>query len=201
MERHVPPAPPLPRPGRPREARVDQAVIAATCALLRDVGYARLSMDAIARRAGVARGTLYRRWHSKALLVYEAVFTRTEAAPFPDTGGLEGDLRAIVWSLLDEFAAPEAVAALPGLLADLDADQRLRRAITEQFLPPAREYLMQVFARAQARGEVAAHAPVREVFDALAGAVFVRALFTEGPLDDELGEALVALMLRGVESS
>ena len=173
-------------------------MIDATVALLREGGYGRVSIEAIARRAGVARATIYRRWDNKALLVYEAVFTRTETAPLPDTGELRDDLRAVVGNLLAEFAAPEAVAALPGLLADFDAEERVRRAIREQFLPRAREYLGAVLERARDRGELDEDAPLDVVFDALAGAVFFRGSLAGEPLDDGLADRLVALTVRGV---
>ena len=70
--------PPL---GRPRDPRIDEAVLAATRELLAEVGYKRLSMGLVARRAGVHRPAIYRRWSSKPHLVCEAVYPAPPVAP------------------------------------------------------------------------------------------------------------------------
>ena len=70
--------------GRPRDPRIDSAVLDATVELLGETDYASLSVDAIARRAGTSKPAIYRRWPSKAHLVHEAVFpvTRGHRASF-----------------------------------------------------------------------------------------------------------------------
>ena len=79
--------------GRPRDLRIDEAVLRATVELLGKSGYADLSVDAIARRAGTSKPAIYRRWPSKAHLVHEAAFPINEATELPDTGSLAGDVR------------------------------------------------------------------------------------------------------------
>ena len=78
--------------GRPRDARIDGAVLQATVDLLGETGYAELSVDAIARRARTSKPAIYRRWPSKAHLVHEAVFPISDATELPDTGSLAGDV-------------------------------------------------------------------------------------------------------------
>ena len=82
--------------GRPRDPRIVGAVLKATVDLLGETGYADLSVDAIAKRAGTSKPAIYRRWPSKAHLVHEAVFPIGEATALPDTGSLAGDVRAMV---------------------------------------------------------------------------------------------------------
>ena len=82
--------------GRPRDPRIDDSVLRATVELLGKSGYADLSVDAIARRAGTSKPAIYRRWPSKAHLVHEAVFPISEATELPDTGSLAGDVREMV---------------------------------------------------------------------------------------------------------
>ena len=82
--------------GRPRDPRIDDAVLRATVELLGETGYADLSVDAIAERAGTSKPAIYRRWPSKAHLVHEAVFPIAEATELPDTGSLAGDVREMV---------------------------------------------------------------------------------------------------------
>src|SRR5918911_3967499 len=93
-------APRSPRGGRPRDPSRDEVIRAAILRLLAEVGYGSLTMDAVAARAGVGKATIYRRWRTKQDLVVDTIsdLTRTEAST-PDTGSLEGDLRALLHSL------------------------------------------------------------------------------------------------------
>ncbi len=170
----------------------------ATVALVREVGYAGLTIEEIARRAGVAKTTIYRRWENKGLLVYEAIFTRTESAPLPETGSFEGDLRVAVANLVAEFSSPEAAAALPGLLADFGRDTRLRQLIRERFLPPARGYVGAILERARERGEIGEEVSGDVVFEALGGAVFFRTVIVGEPPSERIIDELVELVLNGV---
>jgi AcrR family transcriptional regulator len=105
--------------GRPRDPRIVGAVLEATVELLGETGYADLSVDAIARRAGTSKPAIYRRWPSKAHLVHEAVFPIGEATELPDTGSLESDVRAMVRRSADVLTTPAASAALTGLVGEL----------------------------------------------------------------------------------
>ncbi|WP_338054740.1 TetR/AcrR family transcriptional regulator [Streptomyces spiramyceticus] len=186
--------------GRPRDIRAHQAILTSTIELVTELGYAATSVGAVAARAGVGKDTIYRRWSGKAELVYEAVFTETEAAPVPDTGSLTGDLTALLESLIHEFTAPAAAAALPGLLADFAAGPELQARIRSQFLAPAKESLVAVFERAVRRGETDPSVPVDLVLDTLAGAVFFHVgLVGERPTR-QLATQLAAIVGRGIEA-
>ncbi|MFD5553088.1 TetR/AcrR family transcriptional regulator [Streptomyces sp. NPDC127068] len=189
---------PSPR-GRPRDARSHEAIVRAATELVSEVGYAATSIGAVAARAGVGKDTVYRRWRGKPDLVYEAVFTTTDRAPAPDTGTLTGDLTALVQALVDEFGAPGAAAALPGLLADFAADPGLRARIRGDFLAPAKERLSIVFERAAARGEIADDTPVDLVLDMLAGAVFFHVGLVGQEPDRALAGRLAAVTAGGIE--
>src|SRR5512135_1016886 len=116
-------------PDRPREPRVDAAALAATRELLCEVGYADTTIDKIARRAQVSRTAVYRRWPSKALLVHEAVFAPADPRlHVTSTGDLAADLQALVYGWVALLERPEILAAMPGLMADAVADDRLRQA-------------------------------------------------------------------------
>ncbi|MFF5447551.1 TetR/AcrR family transcriptional regulator [Streptomyces sp. NPDC012888] len=188
-----------PARGRPRDERSGAAIIQAAAELVTESGYAAMSMGAVAARAGVGKDTVYRRWSGKPELVYEAVFTSTDTAVLPDTGTLEGDLTAVVQSLVDEFSAPAAAAALPGLLADFAATPELRATIRSRFLQPAKQRLTVVFERAERRGETGAQLPVDLVLDMLAGAVFFHlGVVGERPGPD-LARQIAAIVVKGIE--
>ncbi|MCX5298676.1 TetR/AcrR family transcriptional regulator [Streptomyces sp. NBC_00193] len=188
-----------PSKGRPRDPRSHEAIVGAVTELVIEVGYAATSIGAVATRAGVGKDTIYRRWRGKPELVFEAVFTTTDSAPVPDTGTLTGDLTALLRDLIDEFHAPAAAAALPGLLADFAADPVLKARIRSDFLAPSKERLLIVFERAVARGEIAAAVPVDLVLDTLAGAVFFHiGLVGEQP-DRQLADRLADIIAKGIE--
>lgn len=95
--------------GRPRDPRIVGAVLEATVEMLGESGYAELSVDAIARRAGTSKPAIYRRWPSKAHLVHEAVFPLGELTELPDTGSIGGDVRAMVRRSADVLTTPPRV--------------------------------------------------------------------------------------------
>src|SRR5205809_8107769 len=91
------PTPSRARRGRPRDPGVDAAIRAATVDLLGEIGYARLTMDEVAVRAGVSKASLYLRWSNKVALVSDALQQRARAVPeVPDTGTLPADMRAFL---------------------------------------------------------------------------------------------------------
>ena len=112
-------------PGRPRDSRIDAAIIAATRELILETGYSAVSLSAIAARAGTTTAAIYRRWSGKAQLVHEAVLS-AESIPTPDhSGGMRDEIRALVETIRVIFDRPEVRLALPGLIADTVADPEL----------------------------------------------------------------------------
>lgn len=112
-------------PGRPRDGRIDAAIITATRELIVQTGYSSLSLSAIAARAGTTTAAIYRRWSGKAQLVHEAVLF-AEPIPTPDgSGDIRSEIRALVETIRVIFDRPEVRLALPGLIADTVADPEL----------------------------------------------------------------------------
>jgi AcrR family transcriptional regulator len=114
-------------PGRPRDGRIDAAIVAATRELLLETGYPALSLAAIATRAGTTTAAIYRRWSGKAHLVHEAVLAD---APIPGptgSGDVRDEIRALVETMRGIFDRPEVRVALPGLIADTVADPGLHQ--------------------------------------------------------------------------
>ena len=105
---------PSARAGRPRDPRLDEAVVAATLQLLAEEGYAQLTVERIAARAGVGKASLYRRWPDKVSIVLEAVSRNPERPSAPDTGSLRGDalsyLRTLVRYRTLHFDAISAIS-------------------------------------------------------------------------------------------
>ncbi|MGV0801409.1 TetR/AcrR family transcriptional regulator, partial [Mycolicibacterium elephantis] len=159
--------------GRPRDPRIDGAVLAATVDLLAETGYAGLSVDAIARRAATSKPAIYRRWPSKAHLVHEAVFPLGEATDLPDTGSVAADVREIMRRTVAVLTTPAARAALPGLVGEMAADPTLHAALLERFADILGRGLTDWLDAAVARGEVRPEVTAADVVDAIAGIAFL----------------------------
>ena len=115
--------------GRPRDASIDERVLAVTRELLVEIGWDALSMRLIAARSGVSRSSLDRRWTSKAELVLHAILGATpDLAPFAGTDRL-GWVDWVVRGSRQLFARPEVKAAVPGLLLAMGENDELRRGL------------------------------------------------------------------------
>jgi AcrR family transcriptional regulator len=184
--------------GRPRDPRIDGAVLRATVELLGEMGYAELSVDAIARRAGTSKPAIYRRWPSKAHLVHEAVFPIGDSTALPDTRSLVGDVREMVGRSAAVLTNPAARAALPGLVGEMAADLTLHAALLERFAGILSRGLTDRLEDAVARGEARPDASAAELVEAIAGITFFALLTHGAALDDAWVERTATLITRGI---
>lgn len=143
------------RRGRPRDPEVDAAILTAAVDLLGEVGYARLTMEQIALRAGVSKASLYLRWPGKVALVAEAIRHRAGVVPeIPDTGSLPGDMRAFLRALLNaKRSGARAVAAVSG---EVDSNPELRDAWRRGLAGTLVASIHTIVDRAVERGELPA---------------------------------------------
>ncbi|MGH3640394.1 MAG: TetR/AcrR family transcriptional regulator [Mycobacterium sp.] len=186
--------------GRPRDSRIDDAVLRATVELIGDAGYADLSVDAIAKRAGTSKPAVYRRWPSKAHLVHEAVFPLGEHTALPVTGSLHGDVREMLRRTARVLNTPAARAALPGLVGEMAADPTLHTALLERFGDILTRGMGDYLAAAAARGEVRADVTAPDLAEAIAGLTFVALLNRGAALDDAWVERTTTLITRGISA-
>ena len=142
------------RRGRPRDPGVDVAIRTATVNLLSEIGYARLTMDEVAARAGVSKASLYLRWPNKVALVADALQQRARAVPeVPDTGALSTDMRTFLAALLRaRGAASRALSAVSGEIA---SNPELRTAWRRGVAGALTGCLRTIVSRAVDRGELA----------------------------------------------
>jgi AcrR family transcriptional regulator len=186
--------------GRPRDPRIDGAVLRATVELLSETGYADLTVDAIARRARTSKPAIYRRWPSKAHVVHEAVFPVGEGTALPDTGSLAGDVREMLRRTTAVLTTPAARAALPGLVGEMAADPALHAALLERFSDVLSRGLTDRLDDAVTRGEARPDVTAADLVEAIAG-ITLLALITRGDaLDDAWTERTAALITRGISA-
>jgi AcrR family transcriptional regulator len=162
----------------------DVAICDATLALLVEVGYDRMSMDAVAARAHASKATIYRRWPGKQELVLEAVRSRGPGLVVPeDTGSLRGDLVATYTNAVHGTAA-EDVELIAGVLRAMRSAPELADCVRSQMVESKCAVSKVIVDRAIARGELAAgsdHLLLHEVAGAL---WFHRILVVGAPVDD-----------------
>lgn len=175
-------------------------MLEATVELLGEMGYADLTVDAIAKRAGTSKPAIYRRWPSKAHLVHEAVYPMGEATELPDTGSLAGDVRAMVRRSADFLATPSARAGLTGLVGELAADPTLHAKLLERFSDVVSRGLTERLDAAVARGEARPDATADDLLEAVAGITFFALLTHGATLDDAWVERTATLITRGIST-
>ena len=185
-----------PARGRPRDPRRREAILQAAIALVVEVGYDRMTVDALAARAGVSKPTIYRRWpHGKPEIVVEAIRARrAEAGALPDTGSLRGDLLAMLGTVVSGLEEDAHLAG--GLISQLRSSTELAALFREEVIADERRRYAVLVSRAVARGELSAVVPVTPLFADVAGSVvFTRALIAGDPLDTAFTEELVDRVL------
>jgi AcrR family transcriptional regulator len=179
---------------RRRDPDVDDAIVRATRDVLVESGYAALTIDGVAVRAGVGRPAIYRRFRSKAELVHTAVFPAVDTVPIPDSGDVEADVRAAVRNVVRLFSRPDVRAAVPGLLAEMYADAALRATLRARIQAPTTKAWQQLLDRAAERGDIKQPADATLLVDVLAGAVMFR-LATHGRCGAAFADGLADMLV------
>jgi AcrR family transcriptional regulator len=186
--------------GRPRDLRIDDAVLRATVELLGTSGYANLSVDAIARRAGTSKPAIYRRWPSKAHLVHEAAFPIDGATELPDTGSLAGDVREMVRRSAGVLTTPAARAALPGIVAEVATDPTLHAKLLDRFGDILARGLTDRLDDARTRGDLRPDVNAADVVEAIAGITLMALLTRNEALSDTWAERTATLITKGIST-
>ena len=186
-------------PGRPRSADADRAILRATVDLLAEEGYAGVTMEGVACRAGVGKATVYRRWPSKSSLVVDAVTTcRESGCPPPDTGSTRDDLLHFVRALRDHLRTSDAGRVLPALVAELAHNPDLAAAFRDGFVQPRRARVLEAVRRGVEWGEVRPDVDAELIADGVTALLQHRFLITGMEIDDDLPERVIDTLWRGI---
>jgi AcrR family transcriptional regulator len=177
------------RAGRPRDPRLDEAVVAATLQLLAEDGYAQLTVERIAARAGVGKASLYRRWPDKVSIVLEAVGRNPERPSPPDTGSLRGDALAYLRTLVRyRTLHSDAISAISSeALCNAQFGDAFRTAMAEPTIAGMRTILQ----RAIERGEFAPDTDVELLSSVPQALLLTRRLFAGRHSDEAFVERIV----------
>ena len=189
-----------PRRGRPRSEKARKAILEAAIELLLEQGLHAMSMDDVAKRAGVSKATIYRWWPSKELLALDALASEW-APPAPaaerDTGTLRGDLLARFRPWLRQLNQKPFGRVIAGLVAEAQTDPDFAQLYREHFVQPRRDATRPLLLRAIERGEIAPDTNVEVTLDLLYGPIYHRLLHGHAPLNDRFVQQVVDAVIAG----
>jgi AcrR family transcriptional regulator len=184
------------RPGRPRDARADVAILDAAVAVLADRGPAGFTVDEVAARAGCGKATIYRRWRSRAALLLDTAHRMGLEPPAVDTGTLRGDLVELLVTLAAKMRDTAAGRILPGVIAEASVNPEMSEVL-RRFVRDRRDRPRVVVERGIARGELPPDTDVDLLVDTLGGTVMYRELIARMPVSNADIEELVERILAG----
>jgi AcrR family transcriptional regulator len=164
---------------------VTDAITAAFFEELASAGYGKLSMDAIARRAGTGKAAIYRRWPSKQAMTVALVSdVAVTTIPAADTGSLRGDIRHFLTEAHAALRHPLARTIVPDLLAEATRNTELAEALQATIRTPRRASAARLLQRAIDRGELPDDADIELGLDFLAGPLYWRQVVIRLPSAD-----------------
>jgi AcrR family transcriptional regulator len=186
-------------PGRPRSAAVDRAILQAALELFIERGLAGASIEMIAKRAGVAKTSIYRRWPSRDVLLAQAIEAgRNESAAGYTVEALEHASTADFLKLLlgagEVMARPEVRRLVTRLIGSIPDNPRLLEIYRETYFAPRRQALSRALKRVQEAGALPAEADIDTLADMLVGTLVYRLVFAPEPSDTP--QKIRAYMLR-----
>ena len=177
-----------------RSERSRLAILTAARDLMGERGYAELTVEAIAARAGVGKQTIYRWWPGKGAVILDALTDSPGVIELPDTGDLRADLRLVIRATVAEFADPKLSASTRALTIETISDEHLAAQVRDRLLGPQ---LNAVKVRIRPHVRVDPDLAVELLF----GPMWYRWLLGLGPMTDEYADSLVEAFLKAATSS
>ncbi|MEO7422083.1 MAG: TetR/AcrR family transcriptional regulator, partial [Ornithinibacter sp.] len=181
------------RTTRPRvEGAREDEILDATLELLLEVGYDRLTMDAVATRARASKATLYRRWETKPVLVVDSMVRakQTPSIEHHDTGSLRGDLISTFCGA-HGMGHNDATGLLGSVITALASDPEFASLFREAFIAPKVAVSQAIYARAVKRGEIPGDLDIDVLAPALTGILLHRAFVLGVVPDDSTVERVI----------
>ena len=182
----------------PRVVVSQERVLTATLDLLTDTGLSRLTIDDVSKRSGVAKTTIYRHWPNRNALIVDACLRMTDGDDEPpDTGSLEGDVKAILTNLAELLVTARWSSILPSIVDAAERDPEIAEVhskLQRWHAAPLRAALE----RAALRGEISPDIDLSAMAAALRGPLYFRRWFSRDPINDSFVNLIVQTVLAGV---
>lgn len=181
-----------------RSERSRQATLDAAWALVGELPYAKVTVEAIAARAGVSKATIYRWWPSRGAVVVDAFAERAVDPDLPDTGDFARDMRAVVRAIVHEFAGERADAFFRAVTVETLQDPELRRRVAERVHTVQLAGAARRFATARDAGQLRTDVEDALVLELFVGPVLHRWQGGTGPLTRGYADRVSALAVRAL---
>ncbi|WP_345353734.1 TetR/AcrR family transcriptional regulator [Actinoallomurus liliacearum] len=181
-----------------------RAILTAAFELVQEVGYAKLSIESIAARAGVGKQTIYRWWPSKGAVLFDAFLLMlgeqadTGEPALPDTGDLEADLKTVLRATIEELNDPRYDEPMRALNTEIVHDPALAALYSERLDGPMREMKKRRLRSAQRAGQLAEDLDLDVAVEMVWGPLLNRWLQRSGALTPEYADSLVETALSGL---
>jgi AcrR family transcriptional regulator len=191
----------LPKIGRPRDQRLDEAVLRAAYEVFLERGYGNASLSEIARRAGVWTPAIYRRWKSKGFVAIDVIDRESSADAMPDTGSIRDDLVELLRQRIRTWKTPLFSHVLTPVLMEASVDPALRKELGRRFFENRQPHTEARILKAIAAGQVRRDASPTELLNLLMGSVAMPLLFAQGLPDESEAPAIVDHLLEGFRAA
>ena len=184
--------------GRQRSEESEDAILTATICLLKEKLLRDITIEEIARKAGVGKATIYKWWPTKAYVALDAFLRKMhQMVPTPNTGSAERDFKEQLNSLIAFYTGP--VGHIFGqFLAEGQSDKEFASLFRERFWKPRREAVGVIFDRGVQRGEIDHNLDRELVLDLVYGPAILRLMVGHAPLDHLASHAMISTLFRGV---
>ena len=181
--------------GRPRSAECHGAILDSVLQLMNKEGYHAVTIEGVARHAGVGKQTIYRWWGSRAELILEAFANHAaDMVPTPDRGSLREDLESFMNAGFKRLFRDYG-AIMRGLMADAVLDPDFNKILREAFILKRRAATRVILERGVERGEISKEADLELMIDMLFGPVWFRLLVQHAKLDAAFARQLVGAVI------
>jgi AcrR family transcriptional regulator len=188
------------RPGRKRSEESRMAILVAAFELVGEVGYAGLTIEGIANRAGCGKQTIYRWWPSRAHVLLEALAVKADLyVTNADHGSYTDDVRAFLGDTFRLGRQQRVVDILRVLMAEAQINEEFGELFRSAFLQRRRDALQVVLDRARTRGDLPPRPAASTVLDIVFGTLWYRLLATRQPVGDDLVEDLTATLTQAAQ--
>jgi AcrR family transcriptional regulator len=182
------------RPGG-RTERTRTAVLGAAFTITSEAGYGGLTIDTIAERSGVHKTTIYRRWGSVDVILFDAIVARAESAvPLPNTGDARVDLIAMARSVATNLEDPMSRAVAGAVLSG--AGDGSLKEFSDRFWDDRIGKAAEIVKEGQKVGQIDASLEPSDVVVEIVGPIWFRVMVLQSPVDRSFVEAIVDSAIR-----
>lgn len=182
-----------------RGADRTDAILRATLDLGQEIGYAKLSMEAVATRAGASKQTIYRRWSSKAALLLDAMISLNEPAlDYPVDGDVVDDLRTQIRSTVDLMTRPPVGPLFKALIAEAQHNPQIAASLNERFITPQALKTVARLRIAREEGQLSPAFDLDLAMAILSGPLYFQFLIAQEPLTHAYVDRLLDALFAGL---